>query len=191
MKKDSLFSIFSNGLFRENPLLILLIGLCPALAVTTSGVNGLGMGLAATFVMVMSEIIISIFRKLIPSSARIPVFIIIIAAFVTVIDYVLKAFMPELSASLGVFIPLIVVNCAIMGRIEGFAYKNPVYKAIPDALGQGIGFTWVLTAVGVVREILGAGKVFGAEILPASFQPIAFFTNAPGGFFIFSLFYRT
>jgi electron transport complex protein RnfE len=183
-----LFRIFTNGLIRENPLLILMIGLCSSLAVTTAVVNGIGMGLSMTFVLLMSELVISIFRKLIPDSIRIPIFIIIIAAFTTVIDYVLKAWFPDLSKAMGVFIPLIVVNCIIMGRVEGFASKQPVGDVIPDALGMGLGYTWVLTGIALVRELLGSGAILGVQILPASYQPILFFVLPPGGFFVFALF---
>jgi electron transport complex protein RnfE len=183
-----LFRIFTNGIIRENPLLILMIGLCSSLAVTTSTANGIGMGLSMTFVLLMSELVISTFRKLIPESIRIPVFIIIIAAFTTVIDYVLKAWFPDLSKAMGVFIPLIVVNCIIMGRVEGFASKQPVSDVIPDALGMGLGYTWVLTAISLIRELLGSGTILSAQILPASYQPIIFFVLPPGGFFVFSLF---
>jgi electron transport complex protein RnfE len=182
------FRLFSNGIIRENPLLMLMIGLCSSLAVTTSVANGIGMGLSMTFVILMSEIVISIFRKLIPDSIRIPVFIIIIAAFTTVIDYVLKAFFPDLSSAMGVFIPLIVVNCIIMGRVEGFASKQPPGDVIPDALGMGLGYTWVLVGIAVIRELLGAGTVLGFQILPSSYQPILFFVLPPGGFFVFALF---
>jgi electron transport complex protein RnfE len=180
--------IFLNGLMRENPLLVLMIGLCSSLAVTTSVVNGIGMGLSMTFVILMSEVVISLFRKLIPESIRIPVFIIIIAAFTTVIDYVLKAWFPELSKAMGVFIPLIVVNCIIMGRVEGFASKRPAAEVIPDALGMGMGYTWVLMGIAVIRELLGSGTLFGFQIFPASYQPILFFVLPPGGFFVFALF---
>jgi len=182
------FRIFTNGLFRENPLLILMIGLCSSLAVTTSVANGIGMGLSMTFVLLMSELVISTFRKLIPDSIRIPVFIIIIAAFTTVIDYVLKAWFPDLSKAMGVFIPLIVVNCIIMGRVEGFAYKQPVGDVIPDALGMGMGFTWVLCGIALVRELLGSGSILGFQIMPASYEPVLFFILPPGGFFVFALF---
>ena len=182
------FRIFSNGIIRENPLLMLMIGLCSALAVTTAAANGIGMGLSMTFVLLMSEVVISVFRKLIPDSIRIPIFIIIIAAFTTVIDYVLKAWFPDLSAAMGVFIPLIVVNCIIMGRVEGFAYKKPLGDVIPDALGMGLGYTWVLTGIAIVREIFGNGTVLGFQILPASYQPILFFILPPGGFLVFALF---
>jgi electron transport complex protein RnfE len=183
-----LIRIFTNGLIRENPLLMLMIGLCSSLAVTTAVANGIGMGLSMTFVLLMSELVISAFRKLIPDSIRIPVFIIIIAAFTTVIDYVLKAYFPDLSKAMGVFIPLIVVNCIIMGRVEGFASKKPVGDVIFDALGMGLGYTWVLTGISVIRELLGSGAILGLQVLPDGYQPILFFTLPPGGFFIFSLF---
>jgi electron transport complex protein RnfE len=180
--------LFANGLIRENPLLMLMIGLCSSLAVTTAVANGIGMGLSMTFVLLMSELVISLFRKLIPGSIRIPVFIIIIAAFTTVIDYVLKAWFPDLSSAMGVFIPLIVVNCIIMGRVEGFASRQPPGDVIPDALGMGLGYTWVLTGIAVVRELLGGGTILGIPVLPAGYQPILFFVLPPGGFFVFALF---
>jgi electron transport complex protein RnfE len=182
------FGIFINGISRENPLLVLMIGLCSALAVTTAAANGIGMGLSMTFVLLMSELVISLFRKLIPGPVRIPVFIIIIAAFTTVIDYVLKAYFPELSRAMGVFIPLIVVNCIIMGRVEGFASKKPPQEVIPDALGMGLGYTWVLTGISALRELLGAGSLLGFPVLGESYQPILFFALPPGGFFVFALF---
>ncbi|MDL2229855.1 electron transport complex subunit E [Treponema sp. OttesenSCG-928-L16] len=184
----SLGNIFTNGIIRENPLLMLMIGLCSALAVTTSVANGIGMGLSMTFVLLMSEIVISTFRRLIPDSIRIPVFIIVIAAFTTVIDYVLKAYFPDLSKAMGVFIPLIVVNCIIMGRVESFASKQPLHRVIADALGMGLGYTWVLTGISVVREILGNGTILGAQIMPGGYQPILFFVLPPGGFIVFALF---
>ncbi|MDR2418777.1 MAG: electron transport complex subunit RsxE [Treponema sp.] len=184
----SLGKVFSNGLVRENPLLSLTIGLCSALAVTSAVANGIGMGLSMTFVLLMSELVISLFRKLIPDSIRIPIFIIVIAAFTTVIDYVLKAYFPELSQAMGVFIPLIVVNCIIMGRVESFASKQALIKVIPDALGMGLGYTWVLTGIALVREVLGSGSLLGFQVMPEGFQPILFFTLPPGGFFVFALF---
>jgi electron transport complex protein RnfE len=184
----TLFRIFTNGLIRENPLLILMIGLCSSLAVTTAVVNGIGMGLSMTFVLLMSEVVISAFRKLIPDSVRIPVFIIIIAAFTTVIDYVLKAYFPDLSKAMGVFIPLIVVNCIIMGRVESFASKQPLMNVIPDALGMGLGYTWVLSGIALIRELLGTGSVLGFRVLPEGFEPILFFILPPGGFFVFAFF---
>jgi electron transport complex protein RnfE len=180
--------LFLNGLVNENPLLMLMIGLCSALAVTTSVVNGIGMGISMTFVLVMSELVISIFRRLIPASVRIPIFIIVIAAFTTIIDYVLQAYFPELSRAMGVFIPLIVVNCIIMGRVEAFASKRGVFEAAADALGMGLGYTWVLCGIAAIREILGNGSLFGLPILPDSYQPILFFVLPPGGFLVFALF---
>jgi electron transport complex protein RnfE len=187
-KMKRLFGIFTNGLVRENPLLMLMIGLCSSLAVTTAVANGIGMGLSMTFVLLMSEVVISLFRKLIPDSIRIPVFIIVIAAFTTVIDYVLKAYFPDLSKAMGVFIPLIVVNCIIMGRVEGFASKQPVLDVIPDALGMGVGYTWVLVGISVIRELFGTGALLGIQIFPSSYQPILFFVLPPGGFLVFALF---
>jgi electron transport complex protein RnfE len=184
-KLKALAKIFANGIFKENPLLILMIGLCSALAVTTEVVNGIGMGLSMTFVLLMSEVVISTFRKLIPESIRIPVFIIVIAAFTTVIDYVLKAYFPDLSKAMGVFIPLIVVNCIIMGRVEGFASKQPLANVIADSLGMGLGYTWVLVGISLIRELLGSGSILGFQLLPT---PILFFVLPPGGFFVFSLF---
>jgi electron transport complex protein RnfE len=178
---------FTNGLIMENPLLILMIGLCSSLAVTTATANGIGMGLSMTFVLLMSEIVISSLRKLIPDSIRIPIFIIVIAAFTTIIDYVLKAYFPDLSKAMGVFIPLIVVNCIIMGRVEGFASKKPLRDAIPDALGMGLGYTWVLVVIASLRELLGNGTILNIRIMPDSYQPILFFVLSPGGFFVFSL----
>jgi electron transport complex protein RnfE len=182
------FTIFTNGLVKENPLLVLMIGLCSSLAVTTSVVNGIGMGLSMTFVLLMSELVISLFRKLIPESIRIPIFIIVIAAFTTVIDYVLKAYFPDLSKAMGVFIPLIVVNCIIMGRVESFASKQPVGNVLFDALGMGLGYTWVLMGISLIRELLGNGSILGFQVFPDGYTPILFFVLPPGGFFIFAFF---
>lgn len=179
-------NIFKNGILKENPLLVLNIGLCSSLAVTTALANGLGMGAAMTFVLLMSEIMISAFRKLIPNSIRIPVFIIIIASFTTIVDLVMQAYLPALSAGLGVFIPLIVVNCIIMGRVEAFASKQTLGNAILDALGMGIGYTWVLAAISLVRELFGAGTILGAQIIPEEYT-IGFLKAPPGGFFVFAL----
>lgn len=180
-------ALFTNGLLKENPLLTLMIGLCSSLAVTTAVSNGIGMGLAMTFVLLMSEILISLFRKIIPESIRIPVFIIIIATFTTIVDLMMKAYTPELSRSMGVFIPLIVVNCIIMGRVEAFASKNRVGEAVADALGMGLGYTWVLVGISIVRELLGAGTLLNIRIIPEAYT-IGFFAKAPGGFFVFALF---
>lgn len=183
-----LWGIFTNGFLQENPLLILLIGLCSAIAVSTEVANGIGMGLAIMFVLLMSELIISLFRKNIPASIRIPVFIVIAATFTTVVDYTLKAWFPDLSKSLGIFIPLIVVQCIIMGRLEAFASKNPVHESFLDALGMGLGYTWVLIGISAVRELFGSGTLLGYQIFPDTFEPILFFILPPGGFFVFALF---
>ncbi|GMO39136.1 MAG: electron transport complex subunit E [Termitinemataceae bacterium] len=180
--------IFTNGIIDENPLLILMIGLCSALAVTTSVANGLGMGLSMTFVLLASEVVISLFKKLIPSSVRIPIFIIVIAAFTTIVDYVLQAYLPDLSKAMGVFIPLIVVNCIIMGRVEAFASKESLGMVVADGLGMGIGYTIVLVLISLVREILGAGAILDHAIFGDSFSPILFFALPAGGFLVFGLF---
>mgnify|MGYP004702749567 CR=1 FL=1 len=185
---NELWKIFMRGIVKENPLLMLMIGLCSAVAVTTSVANAIGMGAAMTFVIVLAEFVISIFRKLIPSDARIPIFIIVIAAFTTIIDLSMKAYFPELSKSLGVFIPLIVVNCIIMGRVEAFASKEKPLHAMVDALGMGIGYTWVLVGIAAFRELLGNGTILSVQIMPPGFEPILFFTLSPGGFMVFALF---
>jgi Na+-translocating ferredoxin:NAD+ oxidoreductase subunit E len=182
-----LLKIFTKGLVMENPLLILMIGLCSALAVTSNVSNAIGMGLAMTFVNVCAELVISLFRKLIPNDIRIPIFIIIIAAFTTIVDLVIQAYVPALSVSLGVFLPLIVVNCIIMGRVEAFASKEPPLDAAVDALGMGIGYTWVLIVIAALREILGNGTFLSMQVMPEGFKPILFFILPPGGFLVFAL----
>ncbi|GHU88817.1 electron transport complex subunit E [Clostridia bacterium] len=171
-----------DGLIRKNPVLVLLLGMCPALAVTTSVVNGIGMGVCATIVLILSNVSISLLRKLIPENVRIAAYIVIIAAFVTIIDLLLQAFAPSLSKSLGLFIPLIVVNCIILARAEVFASKNSVGYSAIDGLAMGLGFTGALAAVSVVREILGAGTLLGFHIMPGGFQPALIMGLAPGGF---------
>ncbi|MBQ0002376.1 MAG: electron transport complex subunit E [Treponema sp.] len=180
------FKILSNGVIKENPLLVLSIGLCSSLAVTTEIVNGLGMGVAMTFVLLMSEIIISIFRKHIPDAIRLPIFIIVIAAFTTIVQLLLNAYIPSLAKSLGDFLPLIVVNCIIMGRVEAFASKNNPFAASLDAIGMGLGYTWVLCVISFIRELLGAGTIFGTRVFDESLS-CGFFAGAPGGFFVFGL----
>ena len=183
--------IFTNGFIKENPLLALNIGLCSALGVTTSVFNGLGVGLTMMFVLLMSEIVISIFRKLIPSAVRLPVFIIIFAAFTTMIQMLLQAYMESLYSALGVFLPLIVVNCIIMGRVEAFASKNSVVDSILDAIGMGIGYTAVLVLISLIREVLGGGTILAGtplkiEVLPEEFR-IGIMNSAPGGFLVFGV----
>ncbi|MFW5873419.1 MAG: electron transport complex subunit RsxE [Bacillota bacterium] len=179
----NLLKILTNGLWKENPIIKLVIGLCPTLAVTNSVENGLAMGIATSFVLISSEIVISLIKKWIPNNVRIPSFILIIASFVTFTDYFLKAFFPGIAESLSLFIPLIVVNCLILGRQEAFASKNPTHRAIFDAVGMGIGFTWVLVLLSTVRELLGMGTFFGLEILGAAYQPMIIMI-LPGGAFI-------
>lgn len=180
------FKILTNGMIKENPLLVLSIGLCSSLAVTTEIVNGLGMGVAMTFVLFMSEIIISIFRKHIPDAIRLPIFIIVIAAFTTIVQLLLNAYLPSLAKALGDFLPLIVVNCIIMGRVEAFASKNNPFASGLDAIGMGFGYTWVLCTISFIRELLGAGTIFGHRVIDESFS-CGFFGGAPGGFFVFGL----
>lgn len=183
--------IFTNGFLKENPLLVLNIGLCSSLGVTTSIFNGLGMGMSMMFVLLMSEFVISIFRKCIPNAIRLPVFIIIIAAFTTIVQFVLQAYVESLYDALGVFLPLIVVNCIIMGRVESFASKNNVGNSILDALGMGIGYTCVLVVISLVREFFGGGTLMAGtsvklELIPEAYR-IGILNSAPGGFIVFGL----
>ncbi len=175
-----------NGLVKENPTFVLMLGMCPTLAVTTSAINGLGMGLTTTVVLVMSNLLISILRNIIPDSVRVPAFIVVVASFVTMVEFLLEGFIPSLYASLGIYIPLIVVNCIILGRAESYASKNPVLPSIFDGIGMGLGFTVGLTAIGMVRELLGAGQLFGITVMPEAYQPITIFILAPGAFFVLS-----
>ena len=177
--------VFSNGLLKENPSLRLVLGTCPTLAVTTLAVNGLGMGLAATFVLVCSNIAISALRKIIPDKVRLPAYITVIATFVTVLQMLVKAFVPALDSALGIFLPLIVVNCIILGRAEMFASKNSIGLSALDGLGMGLGFTGTLVVIGSVREVLGAGTLFGIQVMPAAVDPMTVFITPPGGFFVF------
>lgn len=173
-----------NGLIKENPTFVLTLGMCPTLAVTTSAVNGLGMGLTTTAVLMLSNLIISLLRKVIPGRVRIPAFIVIIASFVTMMELLLEAYIPFLNQALGMYIPLIVVNCIILGRAESYAYSHAPIASLFDGLGMGLGFAFALTCIGAVREILGAGSLFGLQMLPESFAPISIFGLAPGAFFV-------
>lgn len=173
-----------NGLIKENPTFVLMLGMCPTLAVTSSAINGAGMGLTTTVVLVMSNMIISLLRNIIPDKVRIPTFIVIVASFVTMIQFLMEGYVNSLYTSLGIYIPLIVVNCIILGRAEAYASKNPVIPSGFDGLGMGLGFTVGLTCIGAFRELLGAGTVFGFSILPSSYEPISIFTKAPGAFFV-------
>lgn len=192
-------NVFFNGLVKENPTFVLMLGMCPTLAVTTSAVNGLGMGLTTTAVLVLSNVIISLLRNVIPNRVRIPAFIVIVASFVTMAELLLKGFIPTLYAALGLYIPLIVVNCIILGRAESFASKNPIVPSFFDGLGMGLGFTVALTAIGLVRELIGAGEFFGVPVInnalavissaigrsePVEYVPVSIFVLAPGAFFV-------
>ena len=173
-----------NGLVKENPTFVLMLGMCPTLAVTTSAINGIGMGLSTTAVLIMSNMMISMLRKIIPDSVRMPAFIVIVASVVTIVDFLMEGFVPSLYDSLGLYIPLIVVNCIILGRAESYASKNPVIPSIFDGIGMGLGFTVGLTSIGIVRELIGSGKIFNMQILPDSYEPFTIFILAPGAFFV-------
>jgi len=178
---------FTRGIFEENPTFKLILGMCPTLAVTTSAINGVGMGIATTVVLLGSNILISLLRKIIPEKIRIPIFIVIIASFVTIVDLCMNAYTPELHKSLGIFIPLIVVNCIILGRAEAYAFKNGVFGSILDALGMGVGFTLSLTSIGIIREILGNGSIFGHSIMGSGFKPAIMMVLPPGAFLTLGL----
>ncbi len=183
----SLMNDFSKGLVKENPVFRLVLGMCPTLAVTGLAINGLGMGLSTTAVLLSSNLVISVLRKAIPEKIRIPCFIIIIATFVTIVDMLLKAYQPALHSQLGIFVPLIVVNCIILGRAEAFASKYPVVNSMVDGLGMGLGFTLSLTLLGAVRELLGNGTIFSANIMGAGYQPFRIFSFPPGAFIALGL----
>jgi electron transport complex protein RnfE len=178
------WQVFTQGIWRENPVFVMLLGLCPVLAVTNTAMNALAMGLATTFVLVCSGTLVSLLRRVIPKQVRIAAYIIIIATFVTIVDYAIQAISLDLYKALGAFIQLIVVNCVILGRAEAYASKNPVVNAIVNALGMGVGFTLALLSLGIVREILGSGSLFGVDLFGAQFQPWAVFVLPPGGFFV-------
>jgi electron transport complex protein RnfE len=184
----SVFKVIKNGIINENPTLVQCIGLCPTLAVSTSAVNGIGMGIAATAVLIGSNIAVAAIRKFVPDEIRIPIFIVVIAGFVTVVQLLIAGFAPDLDKALGIFIPLIVVNCIILARAEAFAFKNGVIDSLADGIGMGLGFTIALTAIGVVREILGNGTVFDVVVTPAGFQPALLVILAPGGFITLGIF---
>lgn len=186
-EKPKLTSVFFNGIITENPTFRLVLGTCPTLAVTTAASNAIGMGLAATFVLVGSNFVISLLRKFIPDKVRIPAFIVVIAAFVTVVQLLLKAFLPELDKSLGLFIPLIVVNCIILARAEAFASKNGPLASVIDGIGMGVGFTLALLVMAAIREILGNGTLFDYPLFGAAFEPALIMILAPGGFITYGI----
>lgn len=176
-----------NGIIKENPTFVLMLGMCPTLAVTTSAMNGLGMGLTTMVILAMSNMMISMLRKTIPDGVRMPAFIVVVASFVTIVQFLLQAYVPSLYDSLGIYIPLIVVNCIILGRAEAYASKNPPIASLFDGIGMGLGFTLGLTSIGLVRELIGAGTIFGAKIMPSSYEPITIFILAPGAFLVLSM----
>lgn len=177
----SYLKTFTNGILKENPIFVLLLGMCPTLGTTTSAMNGLGMGLATTFVLICSNVVISLIKNLVPDKVRIPAFIVVIATFVTIVQMLMEAYLPALFDSLGLFIPLIVVNCVVLGRAEAFAAKNNVLKSLLDGAGMGLGFAFALTLLGAVRELLGSGKVFDFTIYPEQYGMLVF-VLAPGAF---------
>ena len=187
MGKSNKLSIVTKGIIKENPVLVQLLGCCPTLAVTTSAVNGLGMGVSTMAVLICSNIVISLLKKVIPDKVRIPCYIVVIAGFVTVVQLMLKAYLPALDKSLGLFIPLIVVNCIILGRAEMFANKNTVIDSALDGLGMGLGFTGALGLMGLIRELLGSGTAFGITLTADLITPMGIFMLAPGGFFVFAI----
>lgn len=176
-----------NGVIKENPCLILMLGMCPTLAVTTSATNGFGMGASTTVVLIASNIIISLLRKIIPDEVRLPAEIVIVASLVTVVELLTEAYLPTLYSALGIYIPLIVVNCIILGRAEAYALKNPPVLSGFDGLGMGLGFTIALTILGLIREFVGAGTAFGVQIMPDSYDPVAIFVKAPGAFLVIAI----
>lgn len=187
MDMKKLKGIVFNGIVTENPTFRLVLGMCPTLAITTTVSNGLGMGLAATFVLICSNLVISLLRNFIPDKIRIPAFIVVIATFVTIVQLLLQAFIPALYEALGVFIPLIVVNCIIFARAESFASKNPPLESACDGLGMGLGFTLAITLLSAIRELLGSGTLLGIQVMPDGYQPMAIITQAPGGFIMLGL----
>ena len=184
MKPNSPSERLYNGIIKENPTFVLLLGMCPTLAVTTSAMNGLGMGLTTMVILALSNMFISMLRKMIPDTVRVPAFIVVVASFVTIVQFLLEGFIPSLYDSLGIYIPLIVVNCIILGRAEAYASKNGVISSLFDGIGMGLGFTLGLTCIGIVRELFGAGQIFGFQIMPSIYTPITIFILAPGAFFV-------
>ena len=181
-KKKTFLGVFLNGLIIENPTFVLMLGMCPTLGITTMAMNGIGMGLATTVVLTCSNLFISMLRNIIPDKVRIPAYIVVIASFVTMIDLLMQAFLPDLRAALGTYIPLIVVNCIIFARAESFAAKNPPMLSVADGLGMGLGFTCSITLLSMIRELFGSGSIFGARLMPESYQPMAIMNQVPGGF---------
>ena len=187
MKPNTPIERLYNGIIKENPTFVLILGMCPTLAVTTSAMNGLGMGLTTMVILAMSNLMISLLRKIIPDGVRMPAYIVVVASFVTICELLLEGFLPSLYEVLGLYIPLIVVNCIILGRAEAYASKNTVVASLFDGIGMGLGFTIALTLIGIFREILGAGQIFGFQIMPDAYEPITIFILAPGAFFVLAM----
>ena len=187
MKPNTPIERLYNGIIKENPTFVLILGMCPTLAVTTSAMNGLGMGLTTMVMLAMSNLMISLLRKVIPDGVRMPAYIVVVASFVTICELLLEGFLPSLYEALGLYIPLIVVNCIILGRAEAYASKNTVVASLFDGIGMGLGFTIALTLIGIFREILGAGQIFGFQIMPDAYEPITIFILAPGAFFVLAM----
>ena len=186
-KNQNFFSVFFNGLITENPTFTLLLGMCPTLAITTAASNGVGMGLATTVVLVCSNLFISMLRKVIPDKVRIPAFIVVIASFVTIVEMLMKAYLPDLYQTLGMYISLIVVNGIIFARAEAFAFKNGPVLSVADGLGMGLGFTGAITILSAIRELFGSGTIFGMQIMPEAYEPMGIMLQVPGGFVMLGL----
>ena len=184
MRKDTPLERLYNGIIKENPTFVMMLGMCPTLAVTTSAKNGIGMGLATMVILTASNLMISLLRKIIPDGVRMPAYIVVVASFVTIVEFLMEGFIPALYSALGIYIPLIVVNCIMLGRAEAYAGKHGPIPSLFDGIGMGLGFTVALVCIGAVRELLGAGSIFGVAIMPASYQPISIFILAPGAFFV-------
>ena len=192
MKKNTPSERLINGIIKENPTFVLMLGMCPTLAITTSAINGIGMGLTTTVILAASNLMISLLRNFIPDSVRMPAYIVVVASFVTIVQMLLQGFIPFLYSSLGIYIPLIVVNCIILGRAEAYASKNKPISSLFDGIGMGLGFTLSITCIGAVRELIGAGSIFGKQILPLAdaaagkmgYEPVTIFILAPGAFFV-------
>ena len=196
MKKNTPSERLINGIIKENPTFVLMLGMCPTLAITTSAINGIGMGLTTTVILAASNLMISLLRNFIPDSVRMPAYIVVVASFVTIVQMLLQGFIPFLYSSLGIYIPLIVVNCIILGRAEAYASKNKPIPSLFDGIGMGLGFTLSITCIGAVRELIGAGSIFGKQILPLAdaaagkmgYEPVTIFILAPGAFFVLEFF---
>ena len=192
MRKDTPLERLYNGIIKENPTFVMMLGMCPTLAVTTSAKNGIGMGLATMVILTASNLMISLLRKIIPDGVRKPAYIVVVASFVTIVEFLMEGFIPALYSALGIYIPLIVVNCIILGRAEAYASKNKPIPSLFDGIGMGLGFTLSITCIGAVRELIGAGSIFGKQILPLAdaaagkmgYEPVTIFILAPGAFFV-------